>query len=383
MRTLTGRRLLAASLLSAALWLLVVAFRWGLSQLPGGASQLAALVPALVPSSLMWGPVGAWLPVILILGALAVALCQALFTALAGRSGAVLLATWFAAIAAAALVGLAFDIASAWSSIVMFGPRGLLVGEFGASVAAGAVWGLLAGWMPGLVARAPLEACAHADAPRPSARPVWLLPAAVVAVLALAAAGVAADAARTSAIEAEADARAQLEAQTTFGAVPDPDAPGEPVPPAAEASGDLDPHWCTEDRATLLKGEPDAATGHRGLAIRLMNFSDEPCVIEGYPDIAFGDQNEHLLAVTIEHGGSFMTQDAGPQRIEVPPGGYAVALLGWDAASPHGALVTKTVYAAPTAGMTRGSWPIDLDIVEGSTVAVTAWAPDANPFPSE
>ena len=129
----------------------------------------------------------------------------------------------------------------------------------------------------------------------------------------------------------------------------------------------------------LLKGEPDAATGHRGLPIRLMNFSEEPCVIEGYPDVAFGDQNQHLLAVTVEQGGSFMAQDPGPQRIEVPAGGYAVTVLGWDAASPHGALVTKTVYAAPTAGMTRGSWPIDLDIVEGSTVAITAWAIDSEP----
>ena len=98
--------------------------------------------------------------------------------------------------------------------------------------------------------------------------------------------------------------------------------------------------------------------------------------------VAFGDQNAHLLDVTVEQGGSFMAQDPGAQRIEVPAGGYAVTYLGWDAASPHGALVTKTVYAAPTAGMVRGSWPIDLDIVEGSTVAVTAWAIDPNPFPT-
>jgi hypothetical protein len=201
----------------------------------------------------------------------------------------------------------------------------------------------------------------------------------VVTVIAVVAGGVLADQARTAAIQAEVDARRALEAQTSFGALPDPNAQGEPVPTAAAASGDLDPQWCTADKATLLKGEPDAATGHRGMPIQLMNFSEEPCVIEGYPDIAFGDQNAHLLAVTLEHGGSFMTQDAGPRRIEVPAGAYAVTYLGWDAASPHGALVTKTVYAAPTAGMTRGSWPIDLDIVEGSTVAVTAWALDTTP----
>jgi len=67
------------------------------------------------------------------------------------------------------------------------------------------------------------------------------------------------------------------------------------------------------------------------------------------------------------------------QLIEVPAGGSAVSVLGWDAASPHGALVTHTVWAAQTAGMVRGSWPIELDIVEGSTVAVTAWTVDVDP----
>ena len=74
-----------------------------------------------------------------------------------------------------------------------------------------------------------------------------------------------------------------------------------------------------------------------------------------------------------------MAQDPGPQRVEVPAKGQAIAVLGWDAASPHGALVTNTVWAAPVPGMVRGSWPIELDIVEGSTVAVTAWTVDVDP----
>ncbi|HEY9307485.1 MAG TPA: DUF4232 domain-containing protein [Microbacterium sp.] len=385
MRTLAPRRLLASSTLAAALWILVVGARWAFSQLPDGAAQLGNLVPDLVSSSLLWGPIGGWLIVIGLGGAIAVALCHALFTALAARRGALLVGAWFAAVAAGAVVGLAFDVAAAWSSVAMSGPRGILVGEFGASAAAGALWGLVVGWMPGLVARTPAPARADADAAPQARGPVWLLPAAAVAVVAVVAGGVLADQARTDAIQAEVDAQRDIEAQNTFGALPDPHAPGEPVPTAAPASGDLDPQWCTPDKATPLLGEPDAATGHRGLPIRLMNFSDEPCVIEGYPDVAFGDQNQHLLAVTIERGGSFMTQDPGPQRIEVPAGGYAVTYLGWDAASPHGALVTKTVYAAPTAGMERGSWGLDfdLDIVEGSTVAITAWALDPNPFPSQ
>ena len=383
MRTSISRRLLASSALAAALWLLFAVVRWAFSQIQGGAAQLAHLVPEVVPSGLMWGESGLWLILTIVIGGIAVALAHALFTAAAGRGGTLLVAAWFATVAAGALVGLALDIAGAWGSLATFGPRGLLVGEFGAAAASGALWGLAVGWMPGLVARTPAPAAAGAEEPMSrTRRSAWLLPAAAVAVIAVVTTGVAADNARTAAIEADAAARQEAEAAVTFGAMPDPDAPGVPVPDKADASTDLDPEWCTPDKAMLLKGEPDAATGHRGLPIRLMNFSDEPCVIEGYPDVVFGDQNQHLLAVTVEQGGSFMAQDPGPQRIEVPAGGYAVSVLGWDAASPHGALVTKTVYAAPTAGMTRGSWPIDLDIVEGSTVAITAWAIDANPAPA-
>ncbi|HEX5859579.1 MAG TPA: DUF4232 domain-containing protein [Microbacterium sp.] len=382
MRTSISRRLLASSALAAALWLLFAAVRWGLSQIQGGAAQLAQLVPGVVPSGLTWGESGSWVILTVVVGAVAVALAHASFTAVAGRGGTLLIAAWFATAAAGALVGLALDIAGAWGSLADFGPRGLLGGQFGAAAASGALWGLAVGWMPGLAARTPVPAAAGADAPTsPTRAPSWLLPAAAVAVLAVVATGVAADDARTAAIEADVAARQEAEAAVTFGAMPDPDAPGVPVPDRADASTETVPEWCTPDKAMLLKGEPDAATGHRGLPIRLMNFSDEPCVIEGYPDVAFGDQNQHLLAVTVEQGGSFMAQDPGPQRIEVPAGGSAVSVLGWDAASPHGALVTKTVYAAPTPGMIRGSWPMDLDIVEGSTVAVTAWAIDANPAP--
>lgn len=378
-----SRRLLASSALSALLWLLFAGVRWAFWQAQGPVTQLAVLAPEVMPTRLLWGESGLWLLVMSVTGGIAVALVHAAITAAAGRrEGTLLIAAWFATVAAGALVGLALDIAGAWGSIVSVGPRGLLGGEFGAAGASGALWGLAVGWMPGLVARRPVPAAAGAGKRMSPRRRAWLLPAAAIALVAAVATGVATDNARTAALEAEAAIQREAEAAVTFGALPDPSAPGTPVPERADAFDDLDPNWCTPDKATLLKGEPDAATGHRDLPIRLMNFSDQPCVIEGYPDVAFGDQNQHLLAVTLEQGGSFLAQDPGPQRIEVLAGGYAVSILGWDAASPHGALVTKTVYAAPTAGMTRGSWPIDLDIVEGSTVAITAWAIDPNPAPA-
>lgn len=377
MRTSTTTRLAASSTLAAGLWITCAAVRWGLSQIQGPAAQLAPLIPEVVPVGLMWGESGLWLVLTLAIGSIAVALAHASITATLGRRNATLIAAWFAAVASGALVGLALDVASAWDSLVMFGPRGLLVDAFGAAAASGALWGLAVGWLPGLVARRAVGTATDGGDPiTPARRSSGLWPTAIIAVIAVVVSGVATDQARTAALEADAAAQREIEAAVTFGALPDTEASGVTVPDRVDASIVLSPEWCTPEKAMLLKGEPDAATGHRGMAIRLMNFSDQPCVIEGYPDVAFGDQNQHLLAVTIENGGSFMAEDPGPQRIEVPAGGYAVAILGWDAASPHGALVTKTVYAAPSAGMTRGSWPIDLDIVEGSVVAVTAWAVD-------
>lgn len=373
----SGRRLALSSVLAGALWLIVAGVAWALRQLPGGLPQLANLVPAIMPPT-VWTWPGAWPAAMVVLGGLAIVVCHALFTRLARRGAAAsgLIGGWFATAAAGATVGLALDFAVAWSSLSMFGARGLLGGAFGAAAASGALWGLAAGWMPGLVA-AREKPRGAAEAGTPVMRP-WIWAAAAASVVVVLVAGVAGDDARRLDIEAQVEAtrQAQAEAARGIGAPVDPNAEGDPVPAQAEASVPDDPQWCTPERATLLLGGGDAATGHRGQAVQLTNFSEQPCVVEGYPDIAFGDQNGHLLDVTIERGGSFMTTDFGAQRIEVPAGGSAVTYLGWDAASTHGALVGATLHAAPVAGMTRGSWPVELDIVEGATVAVTAWQLD-------
>ena len=108
-----------------------------------------------------------------------------------------------------------------------------------------------------------------------------------------------------------------------------------------------------------------------------MNFSDEPCVVEGYPDIAFADQNGNLLDVEVLPGSSFMAADPGVARITVPAQGQAMSVIGWDANATDGALVARQLYAAPIPGLERGSWPVELDVVAGSGVEVTAWTLDA------
>lgn len=366
-------RLIASSVVAGMLWLVIAGIDGALRQIRGGLGQAAIVVPDVVPAGLWIWP-DALSAVAVVVGAVAVAGCHALYSTLAARGARTsVVGVWFAAVAAGATVGLAMDVAASWDPLLDYGLRGIVVGEPGATAAAGALWGLVVGWVPGLLVARP----ARGDASRPVGR-AWLIGAAAVAVAAVIVIGVAGEEASRADIAARAEAAWQEQAGTGHGSPPDPDAQGDPVPSAAAGSAELDPQWCTADKATILKGEPDAATGHRGMPITLMNFSTSPCVIEGYPDVAFGDQNGHLLAVSIEHSSSFMAQDPGPQRIEVPPGGYAITYLGWDAASTHSGLVTTTVHAAPTPGMQRGSWPIDLDIVEGSTVEVTAWqlAPD-------
>lgn len=364
-----SRAVVVSSLAAGALWLLTGAVRFGLMWTTTPLSRLAAFLPATAPG---WGWPAGWAILSIALGTASVVVLYALFAELArGRRAHVgFAAAWFAAVAAGAVVGFAVDLMLALGSLPL---AGLLAfsSSFADNAADGAFWGLLAGWIPALVASRGQNKSTDAVAPR---TPLWLALVAIATVVVFVAAGTFGyRAARTASAQESAISDG---ATTERGALPDPYAEGEPVPTVAPDAGPLDPTWCTPDQATLLLGGFDAATGHRIQSIQLMNFSEEPCIVEGYVDIAFGDQNDHLLAVVVEPGSSFMAADPGPQRIEVPAGGYAIAHLGWDAASTHGALVATSLHAAQNAGMTRGSWPVELDIVEGSTVEVTAWQLD-------
>ncbi|WP_256209419.1 DUF4232 domain-containing protein [Microbacterium sp. LCT-H2] len=156
---------------------------------------------------------------------------------------------------------------------------------------------------------------------------------------------------------------------------------GDPVPERAPGAStpQLPADACTPDRATLLLGTADGATGHRAQSIRLMNISEEPCVVEGYPDIAFADQNGHALDVEVRPGSSFLATDPGSAPVTVLPQGEATAVIGWDANATDGALVARALHASLLPGYDRGSWPVELDIVSGSEVAITVWHLGAAP----
>lgn len=360
---------------AGALWLLVAGLAAAVSLTPLQRVQQAVLP---MPGPFAWSWPAPWSVLSPLVAALAVAACVAaiLHGAARGRQFAT---TWLAVVGAGAITGMTIDAQLVFGTLFTHG-WALWAVDLGSRAAIGAYWGLLYGWLPALLASRLSRRDAAAGAPERASRSGAALAAAAAAaalVLLIATQTLGADAAQA---QVRADQAAAEPAPADGSTPPDPQAEGEPVPEVSAGGGVTGADGCTPDRAVVLRGEPAAATGHRGLRLELMNVTDSPCTIEGYPDVAFGDQNGHLLETAIAHGGSFMATDPGPASVVVPPGGSAVAYLGWDAQSTHGALIARTLWAAVVAGETRGSWPVELDVVAGTAVAVTAWqAPDATP----
>ena len=373
----TQRRRVLASGLAAVLWLasglINSAFTWN-SVLSG---SVGGVMPATVPG-VFWGAPSVWSAAVALVGAVSVAIAHYAVTRSVpvqlGRSATVIIA-WSAAVGAGAVVGLASDFATIAAALPAARLQWLLDG-LGNQAAVGAYWGLVQGWLPALLVASTASLGAGTSRPdgaqaRPRAGRAVLSGAVVLVLLGVGSLGFASQrAAHVASIQEDAIANGFDEES---GALPDPYAEGTSVPTVKPHAPDRDPALCGDDQAMVLLGDGDAATGHRTQSIELMNFSDTVCSAEGYIDIAFADQNGHALSVKLVRGGSFMTTDAGPERIDIPAGGRAIARLGWNANSTNGELVATTLYAAPFAGDTRGSWPVQTDIIDGSTVNITAW----------
>jgi hypothetical protein len=110
------------------------------------------------------------------------------------------------------------------------------------------------------------------------------------------------------------------------------------------------------------------------MPIRLVNTGGSPCVLNSYPDVAFNDVAGWAMEVLLVRGGSFMTTDPGVRPVIVVPGGTAEAYLGWNAMAGAGDTRVGTVLVAPFSGAARSSLAMDLDMVNGGYVAVTAWS---------
>ncbi|WP_026128232.1 DUF4232 domain-containing protein [Nocardiopsis lucentensis] len=338
---------------------------------------LGYAVPRTIPPAL-WDRPSPW-PLLLVAASTAVLLVAYLLVASLMPTGPSvprahrLPALWFAAVAAGAIASL-----TALAGVVAADPAmdsvafAVLADE---APFTGAYWGLLWGWLPALLARrapgAPPPASGEAATDR-------IVLAVLLVLTALLSAVVSAAGAR--------DFRERLGEQfpergaqdTSDSPAPEATASAEtepvPLPEVAPGAAEPDPAWCGPDQSTLRpEGRPVSATGHRGLPVRLTNDSDEPCVLNGYPDVAFADERGELPGVTVVRGRSFMAEDAGAVELSVPPGGTAEFVLGWDAMATAGARVASVLYVAPHAGMVRESWPVPTDIAEGGEVAVTAW----------
>jgi hypothetical protein len=352
------------------MWLAVVALAAAVSATPFARLQEAALPSGVTPY--IWSWPAPWPVLFPAAGAVAVTLVHRALM-LCARSRAHFPAVWLASVGAGAAVGLTVDVSVVFANVLADG-WAIWALDLGSRAAVGAYWGLLFGWVPSLVARRLTHRTATdapPNVPRPAAS-VVLVTLALASLLALGLTQILGNDATQAQLRAE---QAAAEPYPLDGAAPpDPRAEGDPVPERAQGAGVADSDGCTPERAMVLIGDVDGATGHRGLRLELMNFSDAPCTVEGYPDIAFGDQNQHLLDVTVGLGGSFMATDPGPAPVTIPPGHSAVAYIGWDANSTQGARVARTVWVATLAGEVRGSKPIDSDVVAGSNVTVTAWA---------
>lgn len=370
---------------AAALWLvsggLAVAVSWS-GVLP---ASVGAVLPATIPFSpgvrpWVWG-VGTTL-----LAAAVVFLVARLLVPLAGRVDdrtARFALAWFALVLAGGSAGLALDLATIVGALPAPRLRMLLDG-LGTGATVGAWWGVVQGWLPALLVRrhatgtatspsGPDDRTTPATGSAARRRQAVLVTTAVVAAAAVVATGALGQ--RAARVASAQEAAVAEGADPGLGALPDPYADGTPVPTLdPDRDPDRDPSWCTRDQAMLLLGETGAATGHRSQTLRLTNFTDASCVVEGYPDVAFADQNGNELAVTVEQGASFLAEDPGYDQFELPAGASAVTTLGWDAGATSDALVARTLFAAPFATDERGSWPVELDVVAGSVVHVTAWA---------
>lgn len=229
----------------------------------------------------------------------------------------------------------------------------------------GIIWGWIPAWVGSRLTRSAESSHKHKPATKRSTEMALLLSAGVLAVTLMAA--------FPAAHRSTEDARAMSESSPPPVQTPEPVVYGSPeVSHAFQPPGK---NWCEGDEVAISWQEPEGATGHRGMRFELTNTGTGPCLLESYPDIAFDNVDGWAMDVLVVHGGSFMTDDPGVSAVTVLPGQGAQAFLGWNAMAAAGDMRTGTMLVAPYPGTLRHSSPVDLDIIDGGAVSLTAWAP--------
>ena len=347
---------LFAGAAAAVLW-------WGINALsvhltfndtvPSAFAQL--VLPAAVPS-FTWVTPQPWPVLAPALSAVAVGALTVWFARAAGRTAAggrvVVFATWFGAVAAAVIVGAAIGLGV---TIADWPPGRLynVLDGFPGPVQQAALWGAVWGWIPALLSRVGRRAA------------VRLLPAVVLAIV-------------FTGLAVVGQASAQLPPPTGQASpAPTPTGPATPIPTAAAGAPAADPDWCSATQVELSLGAEDGAAGHRAMTLTATNRTGVDCVLNGYPDLAFGDASSSLLAVHAVRGGSFAATDPGPAEVRLGAGQSAKSVLGWDAQPSDPAHQVHWIAAAPYPGAARTLLPAQVDLIAGADVGYTAWQPAA------
>jgi hypothetical protein len=231
------------------------------------------------------------------------------------------------------------------------------------AASAGALWAVVWGWAPALwiaLATAPRASAEHGIMHRTKGE--WAaLAGAVLAFVAL------------LIVAGQPATRPSYAHEAAGTPTPTPTAAVHTVPAVAPNAPAPDPQWCTEDQAQVGLLGTDGALGHRVLTVQVTNRSGVDCQVNGYPDIAFGGAGDALLRVHLVHGDSAVTADPGPTAVVLSAGQSAVAQLGWDTQANDPDSRVRFLHLAPYQGFERAQLPVDVDIVAGASVAVTAW----------
>jgi hypothetical protein len=337
-------------------------------------SQFVNLVVPKTFANTTWQMIQPWPVLLVVFSALALISLSALLLAFSARptKGKTtpphlgFLAIWMCIVIAAfgtALLTSLGDIIATWPPARL----AWMLERVEPALSSAGYWGIVWGWVPALIGSRILR-LAHresSDAPE-SGHPRAILSFAAVLIAAVLTASL--PLAEHSSQGAKASTPEPVPAPTTapltFGS-----------PEVSSAFQEVGENWCTGDHVSITWGEPEGATGHRGMSFQLRNSDSTPCVVASYPDVAFDDANGNAIDVLIVQGGSFMTDDAGVSSITLKPGSSAQAFLGWNAMAAAGDTRTGTMLVAPYAGTPRQSSPVDLDIIDGGAVSVTAWEP--------
>jgi len=339
---------------------------------------VSLVFPPTVPTS-TWHGIAPWNVLVTMLGALVFAgllgLAFAVLLSRFGRSrastGSVFLSAWLLT-AIAALV-----VAAVWSvgaTFAITGPTGLewAFRQTQPELLQSALFGVVWGWVPALTVVALARRGADAATGARGTRSRWWWLFALVAVLTIVA-GIGVVFAQPAVSRAERIAAGgtpdgRPTPTSTSTPAPTPTAPARTAPGAAAPGAD----WCKPEETSLTVSATQAALGHRGITLVLINRSLAPCIVDGYPDLAFANADGDQLGVTIEHGTSYVASDPGARAVTLAAGASAESTLGWGATGARDGAAT-TLWAAQYPGAERVQLPIDSDITDDSIVTVTAW----------